>query len=205
MPAIKKELERITGQHTEDIADGAGVVAETNPPRVLNIAMAISGGRTLNIAKACDIFYGNDPADSQTINEAISRGVKAGSPYDSIDAILRHLESAPEPVDPYPVTLFTETVTTVADTAYAPHAEFANFTGNITGEVKIIVNNKPYICSPNGEAVWCYGATYNSETSTYDFSQYPFRIEKAPLSSFIRFSAPTVGTYTVTVKTPQEA
>lgn len=93
MPAIKKELERITGQHTEDIADGAGVVAETNPPRVLNIAMAISGGRTLNIAKACDIFYGNDPADSQTITEAISRGVAAGSPYDSIDAILRAVES----------------------------------------------------------------------------------------------------------------
>lgn len=92
MPAIKKELERITDQHTEDIADGAGVVAKTNPPRVLNIAMAISGGRTLNIAKACDIFYGNDPADSQTITEAISRGVKSGSPYDSIDAILRAVE-----------------------------------------------------------------------------------------------------------------
>lgn len=204
MPTIKTELERINGQHAEDIADGAGVVAETNPPRVLNIAMAISGGKTLNIAKACDIFYGNDPADSQTITEAISRGVAAGSPYDSIDAILRHLESAPEPVDPYPVTLFTETVTTVDDGAYAPYAEFANFTGNITGEVKIIVNNKPYICSPNGEAVWCYGAPY-VDPGSYDFSQYPFRIGKAPLSSFIRFSAPTVGTYTVTVKTPQEA
>lgn len=96
MPAIKKELERITEQHTEDIADGAGVVAKTNPPRVLNIAMAISGGRTLNIAKACDIFYGNDPADSQTITEAIARGVKAGSPYDSIDAILRAVEGTPK-------------------------------------------------------------------------------------------------------------
>lgn len=94
MPAIKKELERITDQHTEDIADGAGVYAETNPPRVLNIAMAISGGKTLNIAKACDIFYGNDPADSQTITEAIARGVKAGSPYDSIDAILRAVEDS---------------------------------------------------------------------------------------------------------------
>lgn len=105
MPAIKKELERITDQHTEDIADGAGVVAKTNPPRVLNIAMAISGGRTLNIAKACDIFYGNDPADSQTITEAISRGVKSGSPYDSIDAILRAVKSGSaavveEPAEP---------------------------------------------------------------------------------------------------------
>ena len=104
--------------------------------------------------------------------------------------------------DQYSTTLFSETVTTVADTAYAPHAEFTNFTGNITGEVKIIINNKSYICSPNGEGVWCYGAPYVAPDS-YDFSQYPFRIEKAPLSSFIRFSAPTVGTYTVTVKVPE--
>lgn len=204
MPAIKKELERITGQHTEDIADGAGVVAETNPPRVLNIAMAISGGKTLNIAKACDIFYGNDPADSQTITEAISRGVAAGSPYDSIDAILRHLESAPEPVDPYPITLFTETVTTTASGDIAM-GQFTDFTDNISGEVKIIINDESYICSPNGERIWCYGATYNSETGDYDFSQYPFRIGKASSKSFVRFYAPTVGTYTVTVKTPQEA
>lgn len=93
MPTIKKELERINDQPAADIADGAGVYAETNPPRVLNIAMAISGGKTLNIAKACDIFYGNDPADSQTITEAISRGVQAGSPYKSIDDILRAVEA----------------------------------------------------------------------------------------------------------------
>lgn len=100
MPAIKDELERINDLPAADIADGAGVYAGTNPSRVLNIAMAISGGRTLNIAKACDIFYGNDPADSQTITEAIARGVEAGSPYKSIDDILRAVESQTTILDP---------------------------------------------------------------------------------------------------------
>ena len=100
MPAIKDELERINNKPAADIADGAGVYAGTNPPRVLNIAMAISGGKTLNIAKACDIFYGNDPADSQTITEAIARGVEAGSPYKSIDDILRAVESPTTILDP---------------------------------------------------------------------------------------------------------
>lgn len=110
MPAIKKELERINDKPAADIADGAGVYAGTNPPRVLNIAMAISGGKTLNIAKACDIFYGNDPADSQTITEAISRGVKSGSPYDSIDAILRAVESGSAAVVEEPAELSKEPI-----------------------------------------------------------------------------------------------
>lgn len=57
-------------------------------PKVDNIAMAISGGKTLDIVKACDIFYGNQEP-STTIVEAIQKGIKAGSPFDSIDAILR--------------------------------------------------------------------------------------------------------------------
>ena len=57
-------------------------------PKVDNIAMAISGGKTLDIVKACDIFYGNQEP-STTIVEAIEKGIKAGSPFDSIDAILR--------------------------------------------------------------------------------------------------------------------
>lgn len=92
MPAINNELERINNQSSADIADGAGVYAGTNPPRVLNIAMAISDGKTLNIAHACDIFYGNEP-ESQTISEAIAKGVEGGSPYASIDDILRAVEA----------------------------------------------------------------------------------------------------------------
>lgn len=47
-------------------------------PKVDNIAMAISGGKTLDIVKACDIFYGNQES-STTIVEAIEKGIKAGS------------------------------------------------------------------------------------------------------------------------------
>lgn len=111
MPTIKKEIERIIDQHAEDIADGAGILAETNPPRILNIAMAISGGRTLNIARACDIFYGNDPADSQTIGQAITRGIEAGSPYKSIDEILRAIESRKDANDYLRMALADESVT----------------------------------------------------------------------------------------------
>jgi len=52
--SIKKELERINEQPAEDIAAAAGVYAKTNPPRSLNIALAISGGLTTNIAKAIE-------------------------------------------------------------------------------------------------------------------------------------------------------
>ena len=110
------------------------------------------------------------------------------------------LTTSDDSEDQYSTTLFSETVTTVDDGSYAPYAEFTNFKGNMAGEVKIIINNKSYICSPNGEGVWCYGAPYVD--SGYDFSQYPFRIEKHPLATAIRFYTPTAGTYTVTVKIP---
>lgn len=101
--SIKNELERINNEHPADIADGAGTYTGTNPPRKLNIAYAISGGLTTNIAKACDIFYGNEPV-SQTIGQAIAKGVEAGSPYKSIADILKAVEAQSEqaPVDNTP-------------------------------------------------------------------------------------------------------
>lgn len=89
--SIKDELERINEQPAEDIAAAAGIYAETNPPRNLNIALAISGGLTTNIATACDLFYDND-TPSQTVSEAIAKGVAAGSPYASISDILSAVE-----------------------------------------------------------------------------------------------------------------
>ena len=89
--SIKTELERINKQPAEDIAAAAGIYAETNPPRNLNIALAISGGLTTNIATACDLFYDND-TPSQTVSEAIAKGVEAGSPYASISDILSAVE-----------------------------------------------------------------------------------------------------------------
>lgn len=159
MPAIKTELERITGQHAEDIADGAGIYAKTNPPRVLNIAMAISGGRTLNIAKACDIFYGNDPADSQTITEAISRGVKSGSPYDSIDAILRAVSSEPR--------IFFEGDVTTEQDKYGQHVIY-NITPTTLSEDNY---SQKIIVSMNGRDIELTLA--NERGSNIDGPYYP--------------------------------
>ena len=59
-----------------------------------NIALAISDGKTTNIPSACDMFYGN-ATPSVTIQEAIAKGVAAGSPYKSLDDILNSEISTP--------------------------------------------------------------------------------------------------------------
>lgn len=103
--------------------------------------------------------------------------------------------------DQYSTTLFSETVTTV-ESVHDYSQSITTYTGNISGDIKVIFNNKTYICSPTGDQIFAYGAPYDSESGKCDFSQYPFRIDKAPLSSIVLWTE-TPGTYTITVKTPE--
>lgn len=192
--SITKELERLHDDHIEDIADGAGYYTGTNPPRKLNIAYAISRGLTTNIAKACDIFYGNEPV-SQTISEAIAKGVEAGSPYKSIADILKAVESDE---DVKTIVLFDGTVTTSSGYHNATLNDMVNLDA-YPDYMIVTFDGSKYTLPSTGVTFRenLYYGTFSAKTGPA-FDAYPCCIEYS--SSFSQIYTAEDGTYSVKIE-----